>query len=319
MVNSTEETSYEDYLSLIALGATLVFAGLPIQSFIVAVNVIDWLKRRSITGADQIITSIGISRIFSHTAVLLALFSSLYVTKIPEVVFALCYLTEYSSAIASIWLSTLLSIFFYVKISTFHNVFFLRLKTIISQRVTYLIIGSLLLFLGYTFIYNFALLINRFRNSTQDYISYYKQLEIISYVNILWFVSPLLIFFIVSLLLIILLGFHMRRMNNHGNMTSSTDTYLRIMRFTFLSFLVSAYYITLNVFQRYILSFTFVWVFITMNIFPVLHSVLLIYVAVKLRNHFFRIVYCITDRFLKRKAPRPREPVVVISLQIKKG
>nr|DBA25509.1 TPA: hypothetical protein GDO54_009889 [Pyxicephalus adspersus] len=299
MANSIKEVSYgiilQEYLILFVLGVVTVLAGLLVQLFIVAVNVIDWLKRRSITGGDQIITSIGISRIFYHTAVLLALFSSFYSTKIPEIVFLLIDLTKNGSAIASLWLSTLLFIFFYFKISTFHNVFFLRLKAIISQRVTYLIIGSVLLSFGCTAVYHYTLPKSLFRNSTQDAISYYRQLRATSHIVSLLFVFPLLVFLITSLLLIILLGFHMSRMNNHGNMTSSTDTYHRIMKFTFLSFLICAVYIIIALVQKYVIFLNSIWLLVAMNIFPVLHSVLLIYVAMKLRNQFFRIVYCRTE------------------------
>nr|DBA25495.1 TPA: hypothetical protein GDO54_009875 [Pyxicephalus adspersus] len=286
MENSTLEDSYgaflPRYLVSDVLCATLAFAGLLIQSFIVTVNVIDWLKRKSITGADQIITSIGISRIFYHTALLLALFSSFYVTKIPEVVFDLYNLIQNISAFASIWLSTLLSIFFCVKILTFHNVFFLRLKAIILEKITYLIIGSVLLSLGYSLVFFLALPMLLFSNDFSD-----SELQIIQFVYMFWNFFPVLTFFIASLFVIISLGFHMCRMNRRGNVTSSTDTFLRIMKFTIVSFLACATYITITMFQGHI----FYLYIVTLNIFPALHSVLLIYVTTKLRNLFCRIVH----------------------------
>nr|DBA25502.1 TPA: hypothetical protein GDO54_009882 [Pyxicephalus adspersus] len=310
MADSTEEASIRSHLLfLTSLCGTETLVGLLIQSFIVAVNVIDWLKQRSVGAADKIITFIGISRIFFHTAVLLYSISKLYNNRIPEIVITLSHFIRNISNLASIWLSTLLSVFFYVKISTFHNVFFLRLKSIILKRVTYLIIGSVLLSLGYTFFGYMILNVNYFRNGTQNDYSYSRGRKMKMYVYIFCVSFPFLVLLIASFLLIILLGFHIRRMNNGGNVTSSTNTYHRIMKFTVLSFLSCALNDLVNLFQMFMQLLNIIWFLAAINIFPILHSVLLIFVAMKLRNQFFRIVRCRTDRLFNRKTPGPPELV----------
>nr|DBA25504.1 TPA: hypothetical protein GDO54_009884 [Pyxicephalus adspersus] len=306
MADSTEEAFYGIYLLfLTSLYGLATLAGFLVQSFIVAVNVIDWLKQKSIGAVDKMITFLGISRIFFHTAVLLYSISKLYNIRIPEIVITLNQFIMNISNLASIWLASLLSIFFYVKISTFHNAFFLHVKAIILKRVTYLIIGSVLLSLGYTFIYFMALPDNSFWNGTQDDISYNREKKILMYGNILCNSFPVLLFLIASLLQVILLVFHMRRMNNGGKVTSSTDTYHRIMKFTVLSFMVCAFYTLVNLFQMLIKLINLNWFLFTLSIFQALHSVLLIYVTMKLRNQFFRVVHCRTDRLFNRKALGP--------------
>nr|DBA25505.1 TPA: hypothetical protein GDO54_009885 [Pyxicephalus adspersus] len=296
MANSTEEdyceTDLSKFLICISLGGTLALTGLLIQSFIVAGNFSDWLKRRSITSADQIITSIGISRIFYHTAFLLSLISMVCFPEIPEIVSTLTEFIGNSSTIANIWLSTLLSIFFYIKISTFHNAFLLCLKTFILERVTYLIVAFVLLSLIYTSLNYFVLPMHFFSNGTHNHSLHYTEVTIILYVNILWIFFPFLVFFIVVLLLIILLCFHMRRMNNGGNVTGNTDTYHRIITFTILSSLVCAFYLLINIFQMYMEILDMMWLYVIANIFPVVNSFLLIYVVMKLRNQFIVIVHC---------------------------
>ncbi|XP_073484957.1 taste receptor type 2 member 4-like [Aquarana catesbeiana] len=180
MANSTEEDNYESILGqnlfLSALLVILVLAGLVVQLFIVAVNVIDWRKGSSMTGADKMITSIGISRIFFHTLQLLEFFLLFYFVEslyyLPEIFLFITMISflGHSSAFSNILLSTLLSIFFYIKISTFHNVFFLSLKAIMSRRVIYLIIACVTLSLGYT---SMSVLIPfmSFTNLTQNSIS----------------------------------------------------------------------------------------------------------------------------------------------------
>ncbi|XP_040203361.1 taste receptor type 2 member 4-like [Rana temporaria] len=303
MANSTEEDYYInsvlfDLFIFSCFGITL--AGLVIQLFIVAVNVNDWMKGRSITGADKIITSIGISRIFFN-ALWLLISSSFIFSEFPETIYIFLEFSLRTLATSNIWLSTLLSIFFYFKISTFHNVFFLCMKAIISRKVVYLIIACVLFSVLHSSVYCFAMP-SFFRNSTQDDILYYRQNEILSYVGILWTIFPLLIVFIASFLLIILLGFHIRRMNNHGNKKSSTDTYLRTMKFTVFSFLICAFYNIVDLLDHMKLL-DFISFNITMNTFPALHSFLLIYVATKLRNQLFQIVHCGTNCLSSKNAP----------------
>ncbi|XP_018425355.1 PREDICTED: taste receptor type 2 member 125-like [Nanorana parkeri] len=311
MANSTEEgydlIDLTQYLIPFGCFVTFSLAGLLIQSFIVVVNVIDWMKGRSITGADQIITSIGISRIFLHTTYLMYIVLLFYFSRLPKLINILNDLTARTSAFADIWLSTLLSIFFYFKISTFHNILFLRLKAFISRRVVHLIIASVLMSVVYSSMYYVAVSMTYSTISTQNATLSYRQEEIISHVYTVWTVLPLLMTFVASLLLIILLGFHLRRMKIRGNVTSSTDAYLRTMKYTVVSFLGWAFYMLGNV-SPINMGFLFsLWWFVLMTIFPVLHSVLLIYVSTKLRNHFLRIVRCGTICLRRnRNPPGPR-------------
>ncbi|KAM5164229.1 taste receptor type 2 member 64-like [Mantella aurantiaca] len=309
MANSTEEDKYgiieELYLIIFAFPG-IILSGLVIQSFIVAVNVIDWLKGRSVTGADKIISSIGISRIIFHTAYLMSYVSKLSFSEIPLIISMMIDFTLQSSSFSSVWLSTLLSIFFYFKISTFHNIFFTGLKAIILRRVLHLIFASVLFSVLHSSMFYFTVPRMTFMNSTQYYISYYREAQIISYLYIWWTALPLIIFFISSLLLIILLGFHMSRMNNHGNMTSSTDTYQRTMKFTVVSFMTCTFNIIVLLFRAFTELINYFLLFVTINIFPVLHSALLIYVAKKLRHQFFRVFQCGTYCLSNRKSPGPR-------------
>ncbi|KAM5165061.1 taste receptor type 2 member 13-like [Mantella aurantiaca] len=306
MANSTEEdyneTSMLYYLCLFSCPG-IILVGLVIQSFMVAVNGMDWLKGRSVTGTDKIISSIGISRIFFHTSCLMFFFSWSSLFEITEIFAILIVSILQVSALSNLWLSTLLSIFFYFKISIFRNVFFLYVKAIILTKVVQLIIASMLFTVVDLVMNFFATSFSFLGNSTQNYIINEKQTELISYVSLFWTALPLLLFFIASLLLIILLGLHMSRMNNHGSMTSSTDTYQRTMMFTVVSFLACTFNIIVYVFQAYVGLLIYAWFFVIMNILQVLHSVLLIYVTAKLRNQFFRIVHCGMNCFLIRKSP----------------
>nr|DBA25513.1 TPA: hypothetical protein GDO54_009893 [Pyxicephalus adspersus] len=295
MANSTGEDHSKiilmQYFLRSAGAGILILAGLVIQLFIVAVNITDWLKGRSITEADKIITSLGVSRILFHLFCLLGLFAVTSLSKSPSI-FLILYILIEISTYSGVWLSTLLSTFFYFKISTFHNVFFLRLKAIISKRVTYLILASVLLSLPYSFV-NFVATFNELlKNSTQTINADYTKQQIMSNFHVALNIFPILLFFIASALFIILLGFHMSRMNNHGHAMSNTDTYHRTLTFTVFSFLACAFYVINILFQVFMRLLDIFWLCFTINVFPVLHSLLLIYVMTKLRNQFFMIVRC---------------------------
>lgn len=283
-----------------------VMMGLVMQPFIVFVNIIDWLKGRAITGADKIITSLEISKVFFHVSCLLYFFAMFYFPESFTAVAKFLSLILHSTAFSNILLSTLLSIFFYVKIATFHNVFFLRMKAIISRKLIHLIIASALWSVGYASMYFMGPPVRFLRNSTQSYISDYRlKMKTMSHFNLLWNIFPCVIVFLASALLIITLGFHVSRRNNLGHVTSNTDAYCRTINFTGVSFMIWAlYFITITT-EGYTLLLDPLWLLSLLNIFPALHSVLLIYVATKLRNQFFKIVHYGTDCLFNRQDPGP--------------
>ncbi|XP_077341337.1 taste receptor type 2 member 116-like [Lithobates pipiens] len=299
MANSTREDYSEkyfiQYILPMACPGILILAGLVIQLFIVAVHVIDWLKGRPVTGADQIFTSFGILRILFHITSLLHCILVLYCFNFPKIFIIFTLYTMYSSAFSNICLSTLHFIFIYFKISTVHSIFSLRLKAIISRRLIYLIIACVLLSSGYSLVFVLITPIMSFCNSTQVYISDYgKNINILSYSNSSLDIFPFLIVFVVSVLLIILLGNHISRMSSCGNGTSSTDVYHRTLKFIVVSVLIWAFVFIIGKVNEFLLLDPILSLFIA-NIFPTLHSALFIYVSTKLRNQFFRIVHCEID------------------------
>nr|DBA25496.1 TPA: hypothetical protein GDO54_009876 [Pyxicephalus adspersus] len=283
---------------LFAATVILILAGLLIQLFIVVVNVFSWMKRGSLKPGDQIITSLAITKVLYHTASLLEVFSRPYFGKLIVQYLILIKFTVQTLVISTIWLSTLLSIFFSFKISNFHNVFFLRLKAIISERVVYLIIASVVLTLGMSMTC-LLLTFNIFsRNSTTGFLLNYDKSNVC---DIFWNIFPLYMYFFASIFLIISLSFHIWRMKHCGNAISSTDTYHRIIKFTAISFLVCAVQITLNLTKQYGFRFFGVfWMIFIWNMFPILHSMSLIYINTRLRDAFFKCVYCGSSCLFKR-------------------
>nr|DBA25517.1 TPA: hypothetical protein GDO54_009897 [Pyxicephalus adspersus] len=272
----------------------MTLVGLFMQSFIVVVNVFCWMNKGSLKPSDQIITSLEITKILYHAVSLLEVLSKCYFEEFYKEYFILIIFTVQTLSLSTTCLSASLSIFFCFKISNFQNVLFLRLKAIISQRVTYLIIASVLITIGIS-LTCFFLTFNVFsRNSTTDFsLEFTKSLETLNSCDMLWNIFPSHIYFLSSVLLIISLSFHMWRMKHCGNVISSMDTYHRIIKFTAISFLICALQMTVNLTEQHgfrmfgLLGMILIW-----NMFPVLHSMSLIYINTNLRNQLFKIVHC---------------------------
>lgn len=317
MANSTERecdfpSTVQFWFSVVTNGI-LILVGLTLQLFIVVSNVIDWLKGSSVTAADQIITSIGIARFFYLFTMPIHYFSfNCYADKY-KICFIFSLFIGITSGFSSIWLSALLSIFFCFKISNFHSAFYLHLKTIIFQKVVLLIIASVLLGFGYTLMY-LLIIQTLFKNSSySDFLNDLINDQIIFSLNCLWNIFPLLLFFVSSFFLVISLGFHMTQMKGNRNAMNNTDAYRKVIMFTALSFLTCALCSIVNLTERYGMElFGFVWMCVFYYIFPILHSVFLIFVTSKLRNQFLRTVCCGTNCLFRRNASEAetREEVI---------
>ncbi|XP_068135841.1 taste receptor type 2 member 50-like [Hyperolius riggenbachi] len=318
MANYTEETCYQniiDSLILVAPFFLLSLAGLFTGTFIVAVNVTDWLKQRTMTAANQIITSLGLSRIILHILSIIDLFFTVC-SEDPFETSSVLFFIYVTAVFSTVWLSVLLFFFFCFTISTFRSVFFLRLKTIISQRVTSLIIVFLLLSFGFP-VMTFLMvpLLPCSGNSTEDDSSCDRQTDqFLTTLYAVWNFFPLLVFFISSILLVISLSSHVNRMKTRTNETSNTGTFYRTITFTVVSFLTFAFYITVAVAASFDLKATIPY-FID-NIFPTLHSLTLIYVTTKLKNQFLQVICCKVECLFSRKAPEPNSRVQVEMIHI---
>nr|XP_048288757.1 taste receptor type 2 member 113-like [Myodes glareolus] len=139
------ERTFAIFLSMEFLMGTLG------NGFITLANCIDWVKRRKISSVDQILTALAISRIIMTWLVFLdGCISVLY----PALHFTGKMLRLYLITWAvinhcNIWLTTILNIFYFLKIANFSNTIFLYLKFRIKNAILVTLLVSLfLLFLN---------------------------------------------------------------------------------------------------------------------------------------------------------------------------
>ena len=115
------------------------------NGFIALVNCIDWVKRRKISSVDQLLTALAISRITMTWLVFLdgwisVLYPALYFTG---KMLRLYLITWAVINHCNLWLTTILNMFYFLKIANFSNTIFLYLKFRIKNAILVTLLVSL--------------------------------------------------------------------------------------------------------------------------------------------------------------------------------
>nr|XP_013811067.1 PREDICTED: taste receptor type 2 member 114-like [Apteryx mantelli mantelli] len=123
------------------------FAGMLINTLIVAVHCIAWMKKKNLTSNEKILMFLGCSRFWLLCITWVYTFLStiyprlLYVNTVPQIFSVLL-----SFLISSdLWVSACLCVFYCVKIANFRHIFFNYLKVNIDRIVPWLLLGSVFL------------------------------------------------------------------------------------------------------------------------------------------------------------------------------
>nr|XP_048288752.1 taste receptor type 2 member 125-like [Myodes glareolus] len=121
------------------------------NGFIAVLNIMDWVKRRKISSVDQILTALAISRItvLWSLYIMVSIFSEYSDAEVTMTTVRLTYLIWVIFQHFSIWLATILSILYFLKIASFSNSIFLYLRWRFKKVVSVALLMSLfLLFLN---------------------------------------------------------------------------------------------------------------------------------------------------------------------------
>uniref|UniRef100_A0A8C9NZ94 Taste receptor type 2 n=1 Tax=Spermophilus dauricus TaxID=99837 RepID=A0A8C9NZ94_SPEDA len=194
------------------------------NAFIALVNCMDWIKRRKISLADQILTALALSRIGVLWSIIIALVISLQnqdlwmTEKIIRTINLIWTVTNHFS----LWLASSLGIFYFLKIANFSNSAFLYLKWRVKKVVSMTLLVSLvLLFLNTVLIYK---------------ITYKRKFERLSrisvIINIVFLSAPFTVSLMTVLLLIFSLWKHLKRMqhNAKGSRDASTTAHVKALQ-----------------------------------------------------------------------------------------
>ncbi|KAG9467036.1 hypothetical protein GDO78_015733 [Eleutherodactylus coqui] len=318
MADSTEGDTDIQYLCLLVLALITLIAGLVIHSFIIGVNVTDWWKGRSLTPVDHIVTSLGILRMCAQCTDTLFLNIDLFSLSSPDSRITLVIISSVYDLFshADIWLTSLLSIVFCLKISNFHSRLFLYLRGMIVHRTVYFIVAIVLLSAVKSLIAT-LLAINEISNgetynATTDCIYSYS-----IYHTAITVVFPFLFSCISSVLLFTSLYHHITKMKMSSNLSISLEAYYSMMKLVFFTFLYNTIYFISNfagpIFY-YFYCVKVIWLHVVLVFLPVLHSSYLICRTAKFRSQMSKVLQDVMDFLFERKDTETRENIEVVAL-----
>ncbi|XP_056419470.1 taste receptor type 2 member 9-like [Hyla sarda] len=316
----TEGDTMVLYLDILVPALIALIPGLVINSFIIVINVTDWLNGRSVTPVDHIITSLGISRMCAQCAVTLSIIvSTIFQNNLHVDVTVFIMDTLYSfSVYSNIWLTCLLSIVFCLKISNLRTRLFLYLRRMIDQRTVHFIVGSVLLSAINCLL---PTIIHVTKGGTYNTTMDNLLLDCTSsdslYIHIISSIIPMLFCSISSVLLFTSLYHHITKMKMSGNLSINLKTYHSAMTFVSITFIYNSKYFTghmVSVFMYYLYCEYVLWLDTVLGFLPILHSSYLIYRTAKLRSHMSKVLKNVIDFFFQRKMTETREDIEMITL-----
>ncbi|XP_012596924.2 taste receptor type 2 member 8 [Microcebus murinus] len=279
------------------------------NGYIGLVNWLDWIKKKKISSTDLILTNLAISRICLIAVmvlygIIIVLYSDVYATsKLIVIIFTFWTFFNY----LSIWFSTCLNVFYFLKIASLSHPLFLWLKWRIDRVVRWILLGcfaisllvSLMTALELSHDYRFYKSAQHKRNVTKMFhvsrTPYFNPVILSDLLTVVPFVVSLISF----LLLVRSLWRHTEQMKLHatGCRDPSKEAHVRAIKIvtSFLFFLFLYYVLSLVVNFSYLMTeqkLVVMFSEIVLILYPLGHSLILIIINNKLRQASVRMLMC---------------------------
>ncbi|NXH24843.1 T2R40 protein, partial [Myiagra hebetior] len=298
----------------VAIITLQVSAGMWINSFLVCVLCIAWIKKKSLNSNEKILLLLGCSR-FCYLGISWV-YSFLLI--IHPYRFCIPLLLESLSGIQSffdcsnIWVSAWLCVFYCIKIVSFSNRFFNYMKAKIDKIVPWLLLGSVLLaFIFSIHVYHIS---NETQCNSHNYSSqgYYlkhiiradEDLLPIIFVTGFVFSTSFTAVIASAVFLLFSLWRHKCKMQTNSMSNLSMDAHIRAMK-SILSFLVMysinfMFFILTLIYARKKENHVAFLIFAFLHAFPGVHSLILIFSNPELKNTLVRILSCVKCKVCMR-------------------
>ncbi|NXE91668.1 TA2R9 protein, partial [Menura novaehollandiae] len=290
------------------------FAGMWINSFIVSVLCIAWIKRKSLNSNDKILLLLGCFRFlylcFSWAYSFLSIIypNYLYVHPTHELLLSISNFFDCST----LWVSACLCGFYCIKIVNFRNRFFMYLKGKIDRIVPWLLLGSVLLSLVISsFLYDIVdkAQCNSRRSTGQgNFLKVSGKMDDvffgIYFIYGFGFVTSFMAVISSVLLLLFSLWRHKCKMQTNSMKNLSMDAHIKAMK-SILSILVmysiNFLFVTLTLIpSRKEENPMMFLIYVFLYAFPGVHSIILIFSNPKLKKTLLRILSCVKCKVCMR-------------------
>ncbi|KAM4043887.1 taste receptor type 2 member 1-like [Anomaloglossus baeobatrachus] len=298
-----------EILLLLTISSFEVIIGLLLNGFIIAVNLFWWLKHQTLQTIDVLLTCLGLARLIFLIICMDRIIFLLSGGSFLQIYDANCIETVLMFIdFCSLWWGSVLCVFYCVKITSYSNRLFMRLKMNISELVPWMLLFSLVISflssLPHTF-YNFSIQYNGtiYNNRTLG-------LNVNLFINIFsGSIIPFLIFCISIYLIILSLLRHTRNMSSQESGFNDTqrDIHISVIR-TMVSFLVlyivhSVAYMSIPVIVQFRMDTFDISCYICLCAYPSLHSISLIVSNKQLKKSFLVFFSCAFLGNLKQQTP----------------
>ncbi|NXW08553.1 TA2R9 protein, partial [Fregetta grallaria] len=283
------------------------FAGMWINTFIVSVLFIAWVKKKSFNSNEKILLFLGCSRFWYLCITWLYFFLSViyswcfFIHPIPQLFAA----TQSFLNSSNLWVSACLSVFYCIKIANFRHIFFIYLKVKIDRIVPWLLLGSMLLSLVICIlVYNIAdeAHCNNLNSTTRG--NFWK-LSVrmdehffpIFFISGFEFATAFTAVIFSVLLLLFSLWRHKRKMQTNSVKNLSVDAHIKAMKSILSFFFIYSINFTCLVLTLIYVTkkknpLTFL-ILVFQYAFPAVHSLILIFSNPKLEKTLLRTLPCV--------------------------
>ncbi|XP_053316478.1 taste receptor type 2 member 9-like [Spea bombifrons] len=276
-----------------------IMVGLVVNAFIVSVMVIDFYAGRRLKPCDKILVGLGLSRSILDGMILYRTFNRIFSFSVCSKYFWIFQSFQLFCDFSSLWLAMLLSLFYYVKTTIFTNPILLRFKLRMPDIILHAIAASLLISLmsgllfAWTGRYNSDILF--FVQDPQKNRSY--EINPTSTVPAFFFghFVPFIITSITTSLLIGNITVHVKRIRSTitSFSTPRVGAHLSAIRSVCLLHLITVVNLIATIVFRFfhghpIASYISSCI---VNLYPTLHSAVLIFGNTKLRRAMLEILH----------------------------
>ncbi|NXT88580.1 TA2R9 protein, partial [Anhinga rufa] len=305
-------TSY-DVMAMVII-TLQAFAGMWINTFIVSVLCISWVKRKSFNSNEKILLLLGCSRFWYLCITWVYFFLSInypwcfYVQPIPQLFAAIQSFLNSSN----LWVSACLCVFYCIKIGNFRHIFFIYLKVKVDRIVPWLLLGSVLLSLVICIlVYNISNEVHC-NNLNSTTLGNFWKLSVrvdkhffpIFFISGFGFATAFMAVMFSALPLLLSLWRHKRKMQTNSVKNLSMDAHIKAMKSVLSFFLIYS----IN-FACLILTLIYATkkenpvmflILVFQYAFPAVHSLILIFSNPKLKKTLLRTMSCVKCKVCMR-------------------
>ncbi|NXC74376.1 TA2R9 protein, partial [Anhinga anhinga] len=305
-------TSYDVMATVII--TLQAFAGMWINTFIVSVLCISWVKKKSFNSNEKILLLLGCSRFWYLCITWVYFFLSInypwcfYVQPIPQLFAAIQSFLNSSN----LWVSACLCVFYCIKIGNFRHIFFIYLKVKVDRIVPWLLLGSVLLSLVICIlVYNISNEVpcNNLNSTTLGNFwklsaRVDKHFFPIFFISGFVFATAFMAVMFSTLPLLLSLWRHKRKMQTNSVKNLSMDAHIKAMKSVLSFFLIYS----IN-FACLILTLIYATkkenpvmflILVFQYAFPAVHSLILIFSNPKLKKTLLRTLSCVKCKVCTR-------------------